>query len=479
MEDSNRIQVVTCSAAELFSAALGSPDVAASTSLKCSEGLEIRGRLTIPEYQRPYRWGTQQLESLLTDIQAHKQRTPNLPYYLGSLILHQTYHPAGAGGTRLLNIIDGQQRITTLALLALVIGDNRMQTGSLSIEHPISQNTVIRNLTWLKEQDIDELKRIINLRELQFSLVITQSEDDAYRFFETQNTGGVRLAGPDIIKAHHLRAVDREYLKEYALKWESLGDLNASVMAILRGRYWQQVDWRDLPRHNQKPQIRDTVVNELASKTGSDGVDVSYGRVKRVVSDSGVMSMTTPSQGYDMRQPLNAGTNAINYVAYFQCLYQRYWESPETVHVQDYREFITWLNGQKGCGYLQDLYEACLLLYISQFGEEKLTVAAKKIFRVVYSRRVSNQKAVRENSVPKFVRDVPVLDWIVMSFTPEQCFARFDAFELEVEPSNLDNKSIKRRYMSEVANVFGLNLAEDDYKTQFADALSRKIRELA
>src|SRR5690606_13662878 len=201
-------------------------------------------------------------------------------------------------------------------------------------------------------------------------------------------------------------------------------------------------------------------------KTGSDGVDVSYGRVKRVVSDSGVMSMTTPSQGYDMRQPLNAGTNAINYVAYFQCLYQRYWESPETVHVQDYREFITWLNGQKGCGYLQDLYEACLLLYISQFGEEKLTVAAKKIFRVVYSRRVSNQKAVRENSVPKFVRDVPVLDWIVMSFTPEECFARFDAFDLKVDPSNLDNNSIKRRYMSEVVNVFGLNLAEDDYKTQ-------------
>src|SRR5690606_41782116 len=265
---------------------------------------------------------------------------PSLSYYLGSLILHQTYQPAGAGDTRRLNIIDGQQRITTLALLALVIGGNRMQTGSLSIEHPISQNTVIRNLTWLKEQDIDALKRIINLRELQFSMVITQSADDAYRFFETQNTGGVRLAGPDIIKAHHLRAVDREYLKEYALKWESLGDLNASVMAILRGRYWQQVDWRDLPRHNQKPQIRDTVVNELASKTGSDGVDVSYGRVKRVVSDSGVMSMTTPSQGYDMRQPLNAGTNAINYVAYFQCLYQRYWESPETVHVQDYREFI-------------------------------------------------------------------------------------------------------------------------------------------
>lgn len=478
MEDTNSIQVATCTGAELFSAALGSQSTAESPSLKCSEGLAIRGRLTIPEYQRPYRWGAQQLENLLSDIQAHKQQTPNLPYYLGSLILHQAHTPADAGHTSHLNIIDGQQRITTLALLALVLGENRLQAGSLSLEHPISQNNVVKNITWLKEQDIEELKRTVNLSELQFSLVVTQSEDDAYRFFETQNTGGVRLSGPDIIKAHHLRAVDRAYLKDYALKWESLGNLNKSVLAILRGRYWQRIGWCDLPRHNQKPQIRDTVVNELASKTGNAGVDISYGRMKRVITHSGVISMSTPGQGYDMRQPLNAGTNTIHYVEYFQRLYQRYWQSPESVHVQGYSEFIAWLKRQKGCGYLQDLFESCLLLYISQFGEEKLTAAAKKIFRVVYSRRVSNQKAVRENSVPAFVKDYPVLDWIVMSFTPEQCFARFDDFKLEVDPSNLDKKSIKRRYMNEVVKVFGLTLSEDDYKTQFADALSRKIREL-
>lgn len=478
MEDTNRIQVATCSAAELFSAALGSPEVAESTLLKCSEGLAIRGRLTIPEYQRPYRWGAQQLENLLSDIKAHKQRTPDLPYYLGSLILHQAVHPADTGNISHLNIIDGQQRITTLALLALVLGDNPLQAGSLSLEHPISQNNVIRNVSWLKKQNMEELKRTINLNQLQFSLVITQSEDDAYRFFETQNTGGVRLSGPDIIKAHHLRAVDRDYLKEYALKWESLGNLNKSVLAILRGRYWQTIGWQVLPRHTQKSQIRDTVVNELASKTGSAGVDVSYGRMERVVSHSGVISMTAPNQGYDMRQPLNAGINTIHYVEYFQHLYQRYWLAPKLNHIEGYSEFMGWLKGQKGCGYLQDLYESCLLLYISQFGEEQLTAAAKKIFRVVYSRRVSNQKAVRENSVPAFVKDFPVLDWIVMSYTPEQCFVRFDAFELEVDPSNLDNNSIKRRYMNEVVSVFGLTLAEDDYKTQFADALSRKIREL-
>ena len=181
-----------------------------------------------------------------------------------------------------------------------------------------------------------------------------------------------------------------------------------------------------------------------------------------------------------MRQPLNAGINTIHYIEYFQRLYQRYWLAPKLDHIEGYRDFIEWLKGQKGCGYLQDLYESCLLLYISQFGEEQLTAAAQKLFRVVYSRRVSNQKAVRENSVPAFVRDFPVLDWIAMSYTPAECFARFDAFELVVDPSNLDTEkdSIKKQYMQSVNQYFGLELKDDQYKDQFADALSRKIREL-
>jgi uncharacterized protein with ParB-like and HNH nuclease domain len=478
MEDSNRIQVVTCSAAELFLVALSSPDVSESTFLICSEGLEIRGRLNIPEYQRPYCWGAQQLENLLSDIQAHKERTPDLPYYLGSLILQQSSHPSGSGDTRLLNIIDGQQRITTLALFALTTGDHPLQAGSLSFEHPISQNAVIRNITWLKKQNIEELKRIIDLRDLHFSLVVTQSEDDAYRFFETQNTGGVRLAGPDIIKAHHLRAVDKVHLNEYAQRWESLGDLNPSVLAVLRGRYWQQLNWRNLPRHNEKPDIRNAVVNELASQTG-DGEDIAYSLVKRTSNPTGAFTTMGAQQGYAMRQPLNAGINTIHYIEYFQRLYQRYWSAPRLAHIEGYRNFIEWLKSQKGCGYLQDLFESCLLLYISQFGEEQLTAAAHKIFRVVYSRRVSNQKAVRENSVPAFVREYPVLDWIAMSYTPEECFARFDAFELVVDPSNLDKESVKRRFIRGVVEMFGLSVSEVDYKTQFADTLSRKIRESA
>ena len=56
---------------------------------------------------------------------------------------------------------------------------------------------------------VREAHNFCTARQIEFTLVITQSEDDAYQFFETQNTGGVRLSGPDIIKAHHLRAIDK------------------------------------------------------------------------------------------------------------------------------------------------------------------------------------------------------------------------------------------------------------------------------
>lgn len=468
MDDENRVQVATCSVAELFSATLSADAECAPKGLLCSEQNIIVGRLTIPEYQRPYRWKAHQLNNLLSDIRAHRERTPHLPYYLGSLILHQS--------EEYLNIIDGQQRITTLALLALVLDEYSLQAGALKIEHPISQINVRKNLAWFKDKGAVWLRDIISFDQLQFSLVVTQSEDDAYRFFETQNTGGVRLSGPDIIKAHHLRAVDSTYLADYARKWEALGDLNMSVLAILKGRYWQRVRWRELPRHNQKNHLRDTVVHELATQTGH-GEDFAFTRIQRTVSPSGAFSMSGAQQGYDMRQPLNAGINTIHFIEYFQSLYQRYWLAPESVHVDGYGEFTVWLKTLKGCGYLQSLYESCLLLYISQFGEAQLEIAAKKLFRVVYSRRVSNQKAVRENSVPSFVEKYPVLDWIAMSFTPEQCFSYFDAFELTVDPSNLKENNIKRRYMDSVNEFFGLALADDvyEYETQFALALSRKI----
>lgn len=447
------VKVAVCSAQKLFTGG----------AIITNDGTPVLGQLTIPEYQRPYRWQQHQIKALISDLRAHQNKGSKLPYYLGSLILHQ--------GDGLLNIIDGQQRITTLALMGL-LGD-KFSNLSLSYESQLSQQQIKSNLVWL-QKTFDDWKDLIDFSGLDFTLVITQSEDDAYQFFETQNTGGVRLAGPDIIKAHHLREVPNNHQDTFAMQWENLGKLENVVQALLKSRYWQTINFRDLPSHRQPRQLRDTIDLELAKETG-DGHDVGYGRIQRIIGLAGDISHQAAQQGYDTRQPLNAGINSIRYLAYFQGLYCKYWLAPQLPHLKEYEEFIVWLKKLKGCGYLQNLYEACLLVYISQFGEDRLEIAAKKLFRVVYSKRVSNEKAVRENTVSAFAKASPILDWIALSFTPEQCFSYLDSFKLEVDPSNLDKDSVKKRFLDQANAHFRLDLEETNYASAFAEALTKKV----
>lgn len=455
------VRVLTRTAAEIFEGKL----------IASVDGKGIVGQLSIPEYQRPYCWKAQQIEQLLTDIRAQNRQLSDLPYYLGSLILHQENGK--------LNIIDGQQRVTTLVLIASLLqqGQNLPLVNSLEYEHPISQQQIKQNLKWLQSSFSEQpeyWQELLDFNKLQFTLVITQTEDDAYRFFETQNTGGVRLGGTDIIKAHHLRAVHSLHQKMFATQWESLGKLDDTVSSLLKARYWQHINMRELPSHQKKKQLRDAIVFELGEQTGK-GEDIAFGRVYRQIGLAGEISHHLAQQGYDLRQPLNAGVNSIRYLSYFQSLYQHYWEKPDLPHLPGYKVFIAWLKGLEGCDYLEGLYKTCLLQYISQFGENQLEEAAQKLFRVVYSRRVSNQKTVRENSIYAFVRETPVLDWIALSYTPGQCFQYLDTFVLTVDGSNLDSNSVKKRYMNKVCQFFELPLGPEDYKQGFAQALTHKV----
>lgn len=71
----------------------------------------------IPAYQRPYKWGDDQVEQLWDDLwDSYSNSEPN--YFLGSLI---TATPSEQ--SKYLDIVDGQQRITTLMILFAVIRD--------------------------------------------------------------------------------------------------------------------------------------------------------------------------------------------------------------------------------------------------------------------------------------------------------------------------------------------------------------------
>lgn len=359
----------------------------------------------------------------------------------------------------------------------------------------MSQRLIIQNLRFLSDalQADSAAFDSICFDQMEFTLVVTDSEDDAYAFFETQNTGGVRLSGPDIIKAHHLRAVAPSTVNDFALRWEAMGDLNPVVDSVLRGRYWRRLDFRTVPAHNQETRIRTEVVSELAERTGpAEGEDKVYGRVIRTRRPDGGEEMHTPMVGYEFRQPLNSGANTIHYLQYFEGLRQKYLVGPMPTTADResfpnfYHQLVCTLDG---CGYLKQLFDACVLVYVGQFGERQLYRAAVKIFRVVYSRRVENRKAVRELSVSSFVKEVPVLDWVTQSYTPEQCFSLFDGFELQVNKDGLEanKKGVKMSFVEDVSDHFELGclpleLTEKEKEhavrlaKNFATLFSEKVR---
>ena len=71
----------------------------------------------IPVYQRPYKWGDDEIDKLWDDIlESYSNQEPN--YFLGSIIT------AGSqNGGKYLDIVDGQQRLTTLVILMATVRD--------------------------------------------------------------------------------------------------------------------------------------------------------------------------------------------------------------------------------------------------------------------------------------------------------------------------------------------------------------------
>lgn len=81
--------------------------------------LQTQGNLEhyhVPKYQREYTWGRTEWEQLLTDI---NENDPG--YFMGSIICIDDNNELGPGESRIYELVDGQQRLTTISLLLMAI----------------------------------------------------------------------------------------------------------------------------------------------------------------------------------------------------------------------------------------------------------------------------------------------------------------------------------------------------------------------
>lgn len=206
--------------------------------------------LVIPIYQRPYKWTVRNAIQLLDDIidamTANKEK-----YRVGTLILHNS-----KGSTY--DIVDGQQRTITFALLLKAIGNSEI--GFLDAEvygneynaYNITNNynALCRRFVRPADDAGDEYNReTLKLKDYienrcELIVVITSDVSEAFQFFDSQNSRGKSLYPHDLLKAYHLREMsdvpDAE-TESIVKGWEQVSQ---TCLASLFGNYLYRIkEW--------------------------------------------------------------------------------------------------------------------------------------------------------------------------------------------------------------------------------------------
>lgn len=238
----------------------------------------------IPEYQRPYVWGSDQVVELLDDVYRARQSNPESQYFLGSMVLKRSDKQDGTTKYEEYDLLDGQQRLTTLFLITAVVRD---LTPTSEVRKKTCRETIyqmanpddnipersrivfdirdkVRDFVdnYIKSDGgtckVDDLKQLsqksdedISIRNMASAVltireffqngnsideifpflrsnvlmiyVATEELEDAFHLFTVMNTRGIKLRNSDILKTENLAKIaDATDRTKYAKTWESI-----------------------------------------------------------------------------------------------------------------------------------------------------------------------------------------------------------------------------------------------------------------
>ncbi len=174
--------------------------------------------LQLPNFQRPYRWTTANVLQLLEDIK-RSQMEGKGEYRIGTAIFYGCWD-------KQLQIVDGQQRLTTILLIVQVLKkwerdrDTSLKELSFmaetSLQYPSHSVAAIREnydfiANWLVDNTSDkgtEFGQYL-LHNCKFTVIVVDDLSEAFQMFDTQNGRGKSLEAYNLLKAYHIRAMEQ------------------------------------------------------------------------------------------------------------------------------------------------------------------------------------------------------------------------------------------------------------------------------
>lgn len=139
----------------------------------------------VPVYQRPYSWDKEQVDVLLEDLYNAYKENPNSGYYLGNIIVHDNNEKIN-GNIILFELVDGQQRITTCALLMLAL-------LCITVKRGISENDrTVQNIKGVLWKEISR-KYVKEDRTVNLNSIEKDAFEKLYDYCFDANTAGFNI----------------------------------------------------------------------------------------------------------------------------------------------------------------------------------------------------------------------------------------------------------------------------------------------
>lgn len=258
-----------------------------ATEIKCEKKVirEIFNMwYCIPDYQRAYVWDTDQVRDLLDDTISAYRENKEAQYFLGSMVLKINEKSENNVSYTEYELLDGQQRITTVFLILACMRDmltdypqyqnslagfvyqaedailqqpermriifnirsdvrdfvnehikplhgtcdsallkDKMQAKDVNISIRNMANAMLVAHEFLEENKSDIIGYLSYfLNKVLMIYVATEELQDAFQLFTVLNNRGVKLSSSDILKAENLKELSAVDRTSWATRWEEM-----------------------------------------------------------------------------------------------------------------------------------------------------------------------------------------------------------------------------------------------------------------
>ena len=349
--------------------------------------------LKIPDYQRPYKWKIKNVNQLIDDILFHKDKQG---YRLGTLVLHNDKEN--------LNIADGQQRVITIFLLAYCLSNRnklnmKIDFSKFSFDNKISQNNIKVNYSIIDKR-IEEFDNFIIeffLNRCELVKVVIDDVQEAFQFFDSQNARGKDLEPHDLLKAFHLREMNKSTEEEKIKVVEEWENLESKELTNLFANYLFKIkNW------SKGNSAYDFTKNDIDIFKGVNLETQNYPFIKQLQINNYYVDKQNEAErvnNYHFDYPFQIDQIVINGKRFFEMVI--YYNNlikdinalkesfkKDTVEYDILNTLDTYRgHNRSGDRYVRNMFNCALVYYIDKFGKIDLDRTIKKLFIWAYNLR--------------------------------------------------------------------------------------------